>query len=183
MGNGEVVTKNFDGVTFVAGYVGHVNHTDIHADVTYVWRWHSVDQAIPSAITQSAIETVGIPNGKRGYARGTREHASPTISHGCRVRDVTNLENRGLKCGYVVNRMVIDGRNSVKTEPQSHHVEMIFREALNTCAIADVAQHLVREVRLKVFTCRVKNGKLLVCVSIKILAVTSRKVGEYGAWE
>ena len=71
LGNGEVVAKYFDGVTFVAGNVGHVYHTDIHANVTYVWRWHSVDKAMPSAISQSAIKAVGITNGKGGYARGT----------------------------------------------------------------------------------------------------------------
>ena len=71
LGNGKMVTKNFYGVTFVAGNVGHVNHADIHADVTHIGRWHAVDQTIPSAISQSAIKSVGIPNRKGGYARGT----------------------------------------------------------------------------------------------------------------
>lgn len=64
----EVVAEDFDRVAFLAFYVGHINHADIHADVAYVFGRLAIDEAMAVAVAEVAIETVGIADRDGGYA-------------------------------------------------------------------------------------------------------------------
>ena len=56
----QVLAENLYSIALVAINVGDIDHTYIHADVAYIWRFLAVYDAVASAIAELTVQTVGI---------------------------------------------------------------------------------------------------------------------------
>ncbi len=87
----QVVAKDFHLVTLLAVDVGHVNHADIHADVTHIVGFLPIHQTIAATIAEMTIEAVGIANRNGSNAAVTFQDGATRITNAVPLRHITNL--------------------------------------------------------------------------------------------
>ena len=69
-GDGQLFSEYFNSVTRFTIYIGYIDHTYVHANITYDGSSFSVYNDTPFSISQMAVESVGI---SYGNCRGNRE--------------------------------------------------------------------------------------------------------------
>ena len=63
---GQFIPKDNGLIPFLALYVGYINQTHVHADVTHIGCLFSVHQTVAIAIPQQTVQSVGITDGQCG---------------------------------------------------------------------------------------------------------------------
>ena len=116
-GDGQMVAKDFHAVAFTAGDVRDINHAHVHADVAHIGRAPAIDEAESIAISQAAVESVGIANGDGSDARGTVHDGAARVAHGSARLDVARLEDGGVERGHVGERHMSRGRSGKRSIP------------------------------------------------------------------
>ena len=77
--------------------------------------------------------------------------------------------------------MVVARIHTVETESETHHVEVVLREMLNTCRVADVTDNLVTVRSLEVFRSLIEELELLFAEGIELVVVATHEMGENAA--
>ena len=97
----EVVAEDLYAITFLAWDVGHINHTDIHADVTNIFRLLAVYETIAMAVAEMTVEAVCIAYRNSGYHAVLLKDGATAVSYAFSCRYFANLENGGLQCADI----------------------------------------------------------------------------------
>ena len=98
---GEVVAENLHTIAFLTWDVGHINHTDIHADVTYIFRLLAVYKSITMAVAEMTVEAVCIAYRNSGYHAVLLKDGATAVTYTFSCRNMANLENGGLQCADI----------------------------------------------------------------------------------
>ena len=139
----EIISKYFYAITFLTWDVGHVNHTNIHADVTYIFRLLAVYETIAMAIAEMAVETIGIAYRNSGNHAVLLKNCPTAISNTFSCRNMANLENCGLQCADIRENLVVSWINAIETKTKAAHIHLTLWEMLYACRVADMTQNLM----------------------------------------
>ena len=100
-GYGEVVAEDLHAIALLTWDVGHVYHTDIHADVTNIFRFLAVYETIAMAIAEMTVETVSIAYRNSSNNAVLVKDGATAVTYTFSCRYLANLENGGLQCADI----------------------------------------------------------------------------------
>lgn len=130
-GDGQVLSEDFDGVALLAGDVGDVDHSDVHADVAHIVGRLAVDQTVAAAVAQVPVESVGIADGDGCDERVAAEDGAARIADALACCHMAQLQDGGLQRGDVVDDSVVARIDAVEAQSKAAHVELAIGEVLD----------------------------------------------------
>ena len=92
----EVVAEDLYAVTLLTWDVSHINHTDIHADVSYIFCLLAVYETIAMTIAEMTVETVCIADRNSCNDAVLFKDGAAAVTYAFSCRNLTDLENGGL---------------------------------------------------------------------------------------
>src|SRR5574344_116376 len=174
-----MIAKDLHLVTLLALYVCHINHTHVHADISHIVSLLAIDQTVTATITQMTIQTVCITNRDSSNTAVTFKHCLARVAHRVSCRHMANLQDGCLQGCHIIKNMIISSIYAIEPQPQTHHVQMVFRKMLNTCRVAYMTDDLMRIGLLQQATCLVVTFKLTAREGVKLIAITTHKMAEH----
>ena len=177
-----MVTEKYDVVAFLARNIGNVYHADIHAYVSDVWGFLTIDQGIGITVTEKTVPSVGITDGDGGNARIPGQFPATAVAYCFTGPDVMNLQDCCLERGYIIYNRVVPGINAVQAQTQAYHVHLTVWEMFDSCAVVHVPQDVVWECCLQRICSYQVAAVLFGRELVERVAVAAYKVGKYAAW-
>ena len=143
--HGQVVAENLHLVALPTVYARHVNHSHVHTDVADIGCLLSVHEAVAVAVTESAIQSVGISDRYGSYHAVVVYRAFATVAHRVARRHAVYLQDGGLQCRHIIYNMVVARVYTVESKTESAHVELTLWEMLYACRVVDMTYDVVGE--------------------------------------
>ena len=112
----EVVAEDLYAVTFLTWYVGHVNHTDIHADISDIFCLLAVYETIAMTIAEMTVEAVGIADRDSCDNAVLFKDGATAVTYAFSCRNLTDLENGCLQGADIRQYLVVAWVDAVETE-------------------------------------------------------------------
>ena len=113
------------------------------------------------AVTQTAVQSVSIADRDGCDDAVSVEDGLAAVAHTVACLHVVHLQNGGLQGAHAVDGLVVARIDAVESESQAAHIQLTFREVLDTCRIADMAQYLMVEGCLQLLAALVEEFKLM----------------------
>ena len=179
--DGQVLAEDFYGVALLAGDAGDIDHSDVHADVSYVVGLLSVDETVSAAVAQVTVESVGIAYGDGCDERVATEYGAARIADALASCHMAQLEDGGFQRGDVVDDGIVARIDAIESQSEPAHVELSLGEVLNAGGVADVAEDFVRERLLQLCAGLVEELELTGGEIVEVVAVGTHKMAEHGA--
>ena len=172
----EVVAKDGDVVACLTVDTRDINHAHIHADVAQVRCFLTVDKAVAVAVAKTTVEPVGITDRDGCHAGWMIDKGFATVANGIACWHFARLEDGGFQSCHVVEQVVVARIYAIETESETNHIEMVLREMLDACRVADVADNLVTISCLEVLRGLVEELELLFAEGIELVVVASHEM-------
>lgn len=180
--DGQVIAEDFDHVAFMAGNVRHVNHGHVHADVSHILCLLAIDQAVAMTIAQPTVQSIGITNGYSTYEAVAVKHCTTAVANRVARLHMAKLQDGGLERADAFQQGVIAaiGLYSIQADAEAAHVELPFREMLDTGRVVNVPEYLVTESVLQASAFLIEQLELASGELVEVVAVGTNEMRENG---
>src|SRR5574344_2153638 len=148
-----MLTEYFHDVTFLGINSRKVYHAHIHADVSDYWSEFAVYPNFAVPIAQMSVQSIGISNRNSTNDRVALQNTFSAVSDSFGGWHMLDLQNVCLQCADFFQQFVVNCTDTIMTNTQTYHIELIVAEPFNTSRVEYMGHYFVVERFLNLVFC------------------------------
>ena len=173
------LAEDCDHIALLGVNAREVYHADVHADVAYDRHELAVDHDAVRAVAEVAVQSIGISDRYCADDAILGQFAVAAVADCLGSWHLAYLQDDGLERASLLKARVVHGAESVMTDAEAHHVELVLRESLYACRVEYVAQHLVVERLVELVGHALEAAHLLLGEVVETLLVAAHEMREH----